>query len=507
MQKTNLRYSQLACAVLAMMAVCHVHDVQAGAYGVINGAGKGWTSVDVRSVTLRTNKIITPADISIPSASISPAAGYTYNTNSPNGASTNTYARSKATALGGWQNRLYAAIGDGVDGSPEFESRLHVTPATCAELEVDTVINQQIITATSISGSIEVTTKGSAGTALWLRGFEYTGTNAVPADDLSTPANETIEFLKAHGIWKFENLIVGPFDFGTDGSCPLLIPFTINTTNIENLVIALDTMAKSTPFEIKCPSDVTFKCGEAVKFPAAEVTGGCGQITGTWSPEENYAFPVGKTPVTITVKDENGDTNSCTFFVTITDTVPPQTPTLPTLTYSLCSGSPITPPAPTTTDACSGTVTGTTSSVVFPITTAGTNVVTWTFKDPTGNTTTANQTIIVSGLTFTGFYSPIGGTGGTCASPLVTKAPSSSLPIKFDIKCGNTFITGGKPPEVHIQSYNDCSSAPGEVLTVPAEYQNDWHYNWNVAGRIGGTYKITITLPDGTSKFVFVKLK
>src|SRR5262245_48295050 len=106
MQKTILRYPQLACAALVTMAVCHVQDVQAGAYGVINGTGKGWTSVDVRSVTLKTNKLITPADINLPSASISPSAGYTYSTNSPSGASTNTYARSKATSLGGWQNRL-----------------------------------------------------------------------------------------------------------------------------------------------------------------------------------------------------------------------------------------------------------------------------------------------------------------------------------------------------------------------------------------------------------------
>jgi hypothetical protein len=507
MQKTILRCSQVACAAIATMAVCHVHDAQAGAYGVINGAGKGWTSVNIRSVTSYTNKIMTPTNLNIPSASISPAIGYTYTTNSPSGASTNTYARSKATALGGWQNRLYAAIGDGVDGSPEFEARLQVTPATCAELEVDTVINQQIVTETSISGSIEVTTKGSAGSALWLRGFEFTGDSSlIPGDDLNTPVNETIEFLKANGVWKFETLIVGPFDFGAEGTCPLLIPFTLNTTNIENLVIALDTMAKSSPFVITCPADVTFKCGDAVKFPAAQVTGGCGQVAGQWSPEENYAFPVGTTPVTVTVTDENGDTATCSFDVEITDTVAPQAPpTLPALTYSVCSTSPGSLPPPTVTDACMGTITGTTTNV-FPPTTVGTNVITWTFNDGNGNVATADQTVIVTGLTFAGFYSPINGTGGSCSTPLVTKAPSSTLPIKFDIKCGNTFITGGKPPEVHIQLYSDCNEGP-EIISANAVYQNNWHYNWNVANRIGGTYKITIVMPDGSSQFVFVRLK
>jgi len=578
MQKTILRYSQLTCVALAMMAVGHVHDVQAGAYGVVNGVGKGWTSADIRSVTLKTNKVITPADISIPSASISPATGYTYTTNSPSGASTNTYARSKATSLGGWQNRLYAATGDGVDGSPEFEARLNVTPATCAELTVDTVINQQVITETSISGSIEVNTKGSAGTALWLRGFEYTGDSSlIPADDLNTAVNETIEYLKVHGTWKFETLIVGPFEFGSNG-CPLILPFTLNTTNIQNLVISLDTMAKSTPFVITCPSDVTFKCGEAVKFPAADVTGGCGQVTGTWSPEENYAFPVGTTPVTVTVTDENGDSTSCSFNVTITDDVKPVSPALPNVTgqcsvtpplpialdacsgsitgktttvfpittqgatvvtwtfddghgnvtttnqnvivddtiapatptladviFTTCSGTPATPTSPTTTDNCVGTVTGTTTTT-FPITTPGTNLVTWTFNDGNGNQTAATQRVILTGLTFGGFYAPINGTGGSCSNAVIVKSSSSSLPIKFDIKCGTTAITTGTAPVVHIQPYTNCA-AGAEVVVTNAVYQNDWHYNWNVSSRDSGTYKITIVLPDGTSQFVFVRLK
>ncbi|HEX5221518.1 MAG TPA: HYR domain-containing protein [Verrucomicrobiae bacterium] len=505
MEKTTLRYSKLACALFAGIAVGQVQNVQAGASGVINGVGSGWAAVNMRSVTSNTNSVRTPSR-SLPSASIAPAAGYTYTTNSPSGASTNSYARTKATSLGGWQTRLFAAVGDGVDGSAEFEDRLQIEPATCAELTVDTVINQEVITETSISGTIQVITKGSGGTALWLRGFEYTGDpNLLPEDDPNTTANETIEYLKVHGTWKFENLIAGPFDFGSNGGCPLLIPFTLNSTNIENLIIASDTMAKSVPFVISCPADVTFTCGQTVKFPAAQVTGGCGQITGQWSPEENYAFPIGKTPVTVTVTDENGDTATCTFNVEITDTAPPQAPALPTLTYNLCTTAPGGLPTPTASDACAGAITGTTTNA-FPPTTSGTNVITWTFNDGNGNVATANQTVIVNGLTFKGFYPPINGTGGSCSSPLVTKTTTSSLPIKFDLKCGNSFITGGTPPVVRIQSYTNCVAGE-EIVVADAVYQNDWHYNWNVAGRSGGTYKITIDMPDGSSQFVFVKLK
>ena len=48
------------------------------------------------------------------------------------------------------------------------------------------------------------------------------------------------------------------------------------------------------------------------------------------------------------------------------------------------------PVAPTTTDVCSGTITGTTSTV-FPITVQGTTVVTWTFDDGNGQSIDVDQ--------------------------------------------------------------------------------------------------------------------
>ena len=580
MEKTNLRYLKLALTVFVGMTVGYVHTVQAGYTGVINGAGVGWASVNVRSVTDNTNRVTSPG-VTNPSVTMSRYPGYTYTTNNPAGASGSTYSRLKGLVGGVWQATTFAAAGDGTDNR-ELETRLIIKPANCASLTMDTEIDLAAFNANGHSSTIKVTTTGTPGTALWLRGFEYTGDQSLlPPDDPDTVPNETIEYLKIHGTWKFETLIEGPFDFNpTNGGCPLLIPFTLATTNLENLIFAADGVAKTFPFTVTCPSDVTFNCGEAVKFPAAEVNGGCGQITGTWSPEEDYKFPVGSTPVTVTVTDDGTNTATCTFNVTITDNEAPATPTLLDVTVGQCSG---TPPTPTTTDNCSGTVTGTTTTpfpittqgttvvtwtfddgnghvttanqnvivddvtppvapplaalsyatcsgtnatpptptatdnckgpvigtttTPFPITNLGTTVVTWTFNDGNGNVTTANQNVTLTGLTFTGFYNPINGTNGSCNAPLVTKAPSSTLPIKFDITCGTAPITGGTPPVVRIQAYGaDC--APGaEVVVTNAVYQNNWHYNWNVSGRIGGTYKITVDLPDATSRFVFVKLK
>ena len=60
-----------------------------------------------------------------------------------------------------------------------------------------------------------------------------------------------------------------------------------------------------------------------------------------------------------------------------------------------CSG---TPPTPTTTDNCKGTVFGTTS-ILFPKTKQGKHTIIWTFDDGNGNVTTAYQNLIVADVT------------------------------------------------------------------------------------------------------------
>ena len=103
----------------------------------------------------------------------------------------------------------------------------------------------------------------------------------------------------------------------------------------------------------------------------------------------------GVNTTTLTVVDDNGNASTCNANVTVVDNLPPVTPTLSDINVGECSG---TPTAPTTTDNCAATITGTTTTV-FPITTQGTTVVTWTFDDGNGNSTTADQNVIVDDVT------------------------------------------------------------------------------------------------------------
>jgi hypothetical protein len=252
-------------------------------------------------------------------------------------------------------------------------------------------------------------------------------------------------------------------------------------------------------------ADATGECSVTVTPPTAR-DNVAGTIVGTTSSPLTYTTE-GTNIITWTFNDGNGNASTATQRVMVNDVTPPVKPTLANLAYGACAGpASVTPPTPTTTDNCKGTVIGTTTST-FPLTALGTTVVTWTFDDGNGNKTTANQNITISPLTFAGFYSPINGTNGTCAAPLRTINQGSIVPIKFDIRCGSTLVTGGLPPVVKIQAYSSNCTPGSEVISVNAEYQNDWHYNWDTTGWAKGVYRVIVILPDGTSRDVFVKVK
>ena len=126
---------------------------------------------------------------------------------------------------------------------------------------------------------------------------------------------------------------------------------------------------------------------------APTATDNCaGSITGTTT----TVLPItaqGTTVVTWTFTDANGNISTQTQNVVIDDVTPPlaDVADLDDVTAQ-CSVDSLT--APTATDNCSGSITGTTTTVL-PITDQGTTVVTWTYVDAEGNVTTQTQTIVI----------------------------------------------------------------------------------------------------------------
>ena len=87
------------------------------------------------------------------------------------------------------------------------------------------------------------------------------------------------------------------------------------------------TVTESQPPDITCPADVfaTVLPGEpgtVVEFEMPAASDNCSDVTLVCDPPSGSVFPVGTTPVTCTATDSSGNTNSCTFVVTVTEGVP-----------------------------------------------------------------------------------------------------------------------------------------------------------------------------------------
>jgi hypothetical protein len=139
-------------------------------------------------------------------------------------------------------------------------------------------------------------------------------------------------------------------------------------------------------------ADVTEECS-VTALTAPTATDNCsGSITAT----HNATLPIttqGTTSVTWTYDDGNGNTSTQMQNVIIDDITSPVEDLATLADVEDCFEVTLT--APTASDNCTGAVVGT-PDVSFPITAAGTTVVTWTFDDGNGNTSTQTQNAIVN---------------------------------------------------------------------------------------------------------------
>jgi len=142
-------------------------------------------------------------------------------------------------------------------------------------------------------------------------------------------------------------------------------------------------------------ADVTAEC-EVTSLTDPTATDNCaGLVTVT----NDATLPInaqGTTVVTWTYDDGNGNTSTQTQNVIITDVTAPVADIASLVDATdECS---VTPTIPTATDNCLGTINGTTTET-FPIIAQGTTVITWTYDDGNGNTSTQTQNVIITDVT------------------------------------------------------------------------------------------------------------
>jgi len=136
-------------------------------------------------------------------------------------------------------------------------------------------------------------------------------------------------------------------------------------------------------------SDVEVECSATVSAPTT--TDNCaGTITGTTTDPLTYTAQ-GTYVITWNFDDGNGNDIDVTQNVIINDVTDPVIPILGNVTGECAATAPV----PTTTDNCTGTITGTTTDPLT-YTTQGTHVITWNFDDGNGNDIDVTQNVIIN---------------------------------------------------------------------------------------------------------------
>ena len=154
-----------------------------------------------------------------------------------------------------------------------------------------------------------------------------------------------------------------------------------------------------------CPNNISVSntagvCGAIVNYTPPTITDNCVAPTITNSHDTGDVFPIGVTTVTYTATDATGNSNTCSFTVTVADTELPVFTTCPSnITVPADAGSCaaiVNFTTPVEFDNCSATVVSShASGDSFPV---GDTVVNFTATDPAGNVAICEFTITVEDL-------------------------------------------------------------------------------------------------------------
>ncbi|WP_395090404.1 PxKF domain-containing protein [Armatimonas sp.] len=121
-------------------------------------------------------------------------------------------------------------------------------------------------------------------------------------------------------------------------------------------------------------------------------------------------------------------------------------------------------------------------------------------------------------LGFEGFLSPIGGadaTGGSFASPLLSRKLGSNIPVKFRaFCCENDILTGIHTLQAIKYTSATTSNPPINATSTDAATTSNqfrltgsqWHFNLDTGFLSKGTWKLIATLSDGSTHTVWIKL-
>ncbi|MEM7105954.1 MAG: HYR domain-containing protein, partial [Bacteroidota bacterium] len=248
------------------------------------------------------------------------------------------------------------------------------------------------------------------------------GLTCVGGNDDACSTQSQVDFCAQNGVTYY--ILVHGFS-NNEGE------FTLNVSDIGN-----------TPPVITCPSNISIGtdpgvCTAVVTYPSIGTTDDCGPVNLTLFSglASGSTFPLGITTNIWAAEDDNGQTASCSFSVTVTDDENPSI-TCPgtqflTVSTGTC-GQTATFPTPTASDNCTASpiilqTSGIASGGIFPV---GTTLNTFQAFDAAGNSNSCSFTIAVTDdevptITCTSNVS-VNSTPGQCDALVTVPTPSVS---------------------------------------------------------------------------------
>jgi ELWxxDGT repeat protein len=207
---------------------------------------------------------------------------------------------------------------------------------------------------------------------------------------------------------------------------------------------------------LACPAPVfveaTSAAGAVVRYAPATVSGALSRVSLSYSRASGSSFPLGSTPVTVTATTSAGSTVTCSFTVSVQDTLAPRLscPAGVAAEATQATGAQVTYPSATASDA-SGTVTlaySQPSGTVFPL---GVNRVSVTATDGSGNSASCAFTVSVRDTLPPTLTCPFNvtaealdprGVSVTYPPAVVTDAVSALTSTVYSKDSGSSFLPG-----------------------------------------------------------------
>jgi subtilisin-like proprotein convertase family protein len=212
------------------------------------------------------------------------------------------------------------------------------------------------------------------------------------------------------------------------------------------------TVRDNQPPTIVCPSNITVsagagRCSSNVTFTVA-ATDLCGPVSSlTSTPPSGSAFAVGTTLVTSVAMDASGNTNSCTFTVTVRDDQPPMILCPADVSVRSDPGTNVATNvslgSPTVSDNCGIAAASSNAPSFYPL---GTNLVTWTATDTSGNSNTCLQRVVVTSSAPPQIACPATVTVNADAGSCSASGVSLGTPALTSPGCGGVTLSNNAPP-------------------------------------------------------------